>query len=152
MSKEKTSEKKELAKKEEAEPTPPRPRRRPSSMIEPYQPSEMMHNFDRIFDQFRREFESLLWPTDRLAQRMYSLIPRFQEDWPMVDLEDRGNDYCLTVEVPGFKKEDLEIEVEDQAVDVKGQPRRKAAKEPRATCARRGRWSRSIEESSCLKS
>ncbi len=42
------------------------------------------------------------------------------EELPLVDLEDRGRDFCLTVEVPGFKKEEIQIEVEDNAVDIRG--------------------------------
>jgi hypothetical protein len=40
---------------------------------------------------------------------------------PSVDLEDRGKDFHLTVDLPGFKKEDVEIEVTDDSLTVHAQ-------------------------------
>ena len=40
---------------------------------------------------------------------------------PYVDLEDRGKDFLLTAEMPGFKKEDLDIKVQDDSVEIKGE-------------------------------
>jgi HSP20 family protein len=37
-----------------------------------------------------------------------------------VDLEDRQKDYLLKADIPGFKKEDIEIEVQDNAVAITG--------------------------------
>jgi HSP20 family protein len=39
---------------------------------------------------------------------------------PTVDLEDREKDYLLKAEMPGFKKEDIEIEVQDDSVTISG--------------------------------
>jgi HSP20 family protein len=39
---------------------------------------------------------------------------------PLVDLEDRGEDYMLKAEMPGFKKEDIEIEVQEDSVEITG--------------------------------
>jgi HSP20 family protein len=39
---------------------------------------------------------------------------------PLIDLEDRGKEYALIAEIPGFKKEDVEIVVEDQAFEIRG--------------------------------
>jgi len=38
----------------------------------------------------------------------------------LVDLEDRGEDYMLKAEMPGFKKEDIEIEVQEDSVEITG--------------------------------
>jgi HSP20 family protein len=40
---------------------------------------------------------------------------------PAVDLEDRGKDFLLKAEMPGFKKEDIEIEVQDNSVVITGE-------------------------------
>ena len=37
---------------------------------------------------------------------------------PSVDLEDRGKEYRLTVDLPGFTKENVEIEVSDDSVVI----------------------------------
>ena len=38
----------------------------------------------------------------------------------MVDLKDDEKEYCLAAEMPGFKKEDIEIEVQDDAIAITG--------------------------------
>ena len=38
----------------------------------------------------------------------------------MIDLEDRGKDFVLKAEMPGFKKEEIEIEVQEDAVEITG--------------------------------
>ena len=38
----------------------------------------------------------------------------------MVDLEDRGKDFLLKAEMPGFKKEDVEIEVQEDSLEITG--------------------------------
>lgn len=40
---------------------------------------------------------------------------------PPVDLEDREKDYVLRAEMPGFKKDDIEIEVQDNSVAITGE-------------------------------
>lgn len=39
---------------------------------------------------------------------------------PKVDLEDREKDYILKAEMPGFKRDDIEIEVEENSVAITG--------------------------------
>ena len=124
MAKEKPDEK-AAGEAEKKEPVRARPKQRPPSMIEPYRPSAVWRDFDRVFESFRRDFEDILWPSRSVLDRAYSIVPIFREEWPNVDLEDRGTDFCLTVEVPGFKKEDIEIEVEDKAVEIRASTERK---------------------------
>ena len=37
-----------------------------------------------------------------------------------MDLEDRGEDYMLKAEMPGFKKDEIEIEVQENSVEITG--------------------------------
>lgn len=37
---------------------------------------------------------------------------------PSADIEDRGRDFCVTAELPGFNKEDVSIDVSDDSVVV----------------------------------
>jgi HSP20 family protein len=48
-----------------------------------------------------------------------SLVPEMRI--PAVDLEDREKDFILKVEMPGFKKEDIEIEVQDDSLTITGE-------------------------------
>jgi HSP20 family protein len=37
---------------------------------------------------------------------------------PQIDLEDRGKDYLLKTEMPGFRKEDINLEVTKDSVEI----------------------------------
>jgi HSP20 family protein len=78
-------------------------------------PQDLWRAFDDVFGRFRSDFEDLLFPSywDTL-----SLMPEMRV--PAVDLEDREKDYVLKAEMPGFKKEEIEIEVKDDSVEITG--------------------------------
>ena len=78
--------------------------------------SELWRAFDDIFENFRNDFEGLLFPSP--WPRPYMPIPEIRV--PLVDLEDREKDFVLKAEMPGFKKEDIEIEVQEDSVEITG--------------------------------
>ena len=72
--------------------------------------------FDQAFDLFRRDFEDLLFPAEDLM-----VFPEFPEiRTPAVDLEDNEKDFVLKAEMPGFKKNDIEINVQEDGVEISG--------------------------------
>lgn len=72
--------------------------------------------FDQVFDRFRSDFEDLLFPAEDLM-----VFPEFSEvRTPAVDLEDREKDFVLRAEMPGFKKDDIEINVQEDGVEILG--------------------------------
>jgi HSP20 family molecular chaperone IbpA len=79
-------------------------------------PSDLWRAFDDVFGRFRSDFEDLLFPS--YWDRAISLMPETRV--PTVDLEDRERDYVLKAEMPGFKKEDIEIEVQNNSVAITG--------------------------------
>jgi HSP20 family protein len=115
---------KETHTSEEKENIPVEAKAKTESAIESLSPFRFWREFDRAFDRFRRDFEELLWPSGRILERAYAMLPMTREQWPCVDIEDRGKDYRLTAELPGVKKEDVEVEVEDRAVEIKGRSSR----------------------------
>jgi HSP20 family protein len=78
--------------------------------------SDLWRAFDDIFDTFRQDFEDRLFPSP--INRLYPVVPETRV--PVVDLEDRGEDYMLKAEMPGFKKEEVEIEVQEDSVEITG--------------------------------
>ena len=78
--------------------------------------TDLWRAFDDIFDNFRQDFEDLLFPSP--WSRAYPIVPETRV--PLVDLEDRGKDYMLKAEMPGFKKEDIEIEVQEDSIEITG--------------------------------
>jgi len=85
-------------------------------VLAPATSSDIWQAFDDSFARFRDDFEDLLfpstWPT------VFSVIPETRV--PTIDLEDREKDYLLRAEMPGFKKEDIEIEAQDDSITISG--------------------------------
>ena len=76
-------------------------------------PSDLCNSFDNVFSQFRNDFEDLLFPSP-----WTSIFPITQTRTPLVDLEDQGKNFLLKAEMPGFKKEDIEIDVQEDSISV----------------------------------
>lgn len=95
------------------QPTRRLPRR--TGAITPYGVRDMWSDFDRMFDDFRDNFEAMLLPWAASAPSGSSFLTRT----PAVDLEDKGDEYVLTAEMPGFKKEDIDIQVSDDGIEIK---------------------------------
>ncbi|MEM3000480.1 MAG: Hsp20/alpha crystallin family protein [Candidatus Bathyarchaeia archaeon] len=112
--------KKEASALGEKESVPIIPKQRPPSMVEPYKFSELWIEFDRAFDRVRREFEALFGPLGRIWEREISMMQEFETRLPALDLEDRGDKYVLTADVPGFKSDEIEINVWDNSVELSG--------------------------------
>lgn len=118
--KKKTSEGEETKKTEVAvttkkAPATKEPKEKPTALA-PAGPLDLWRAFDDVFGRFRSDFEDLLFPS--YWDRELSLFPETRV--PLVDLEDREKDYVLKVEMPGFKKEDIEIEVQNDSIEITG--------------------------------
>jgi HSP20 family protein len=97
-------------------PASAKPRRKPSALA-PVAPLDVWRAFDDVFGRFRSDFEDLLFPS--YWDTALSLLPETRI--PAVDLEDREKDYVLRAEMPGFKKQDIEIEVQDDSITITGE-------------------------------
>jgi HSP20 family protein len=89
--------------------------------LAPYDYVDPWRDFDRTFERFRTDLDVPFW-----SMRPFSRIqfPRMFSTWetaPRVDLEDRGKDYLLTAELPGFKKEDIDLEITRDGVEIKAE-------------------------------
>jgi HSP20 family protein len=90
--------------------------REKSTALAPAAPLNLWKAFDDAFGRFRSDFEELLFPS--YWDRGLSLLPETRV--PAVDLEDHEKEYILKAEMPGFKKGDIEIEVQDDSVAITG--------------------------------
>jgi HSP20 family protein len=93
-----------------------KPQKKPA-VLAPTYPSDLYEAFDETFERFRNDFEDLLFPSTWAST--FSLMPETRV--PAMDLEDRGKDFLLKAEMPGFKKENIEIDVEDNFVAITGE-------------------------------
>ena len=107
----KIEKKREMVEKKEEEPQYPRET----------EPFRAIRDFDRIFDGFRRDMDRLFWDpfgTPAIAIRR-SITPAVYT--PRMNIQDKGDVYTLTAEMPGMNKENLEITVENNIVTIKAE-------------------------------
>jgi HSP20 family protein len=97
---------------------PAKPRKKPASMIEPHRETWM--DFDRAFERFRRDFQSILLPNEPALWRGLPSLAEMEINVPYVDLEDKGDSFVLTAEAPGFKKDEIDINVCGNSVEISG--------------------------------
>jgi len=85
--------------------------------IIPSVPTDLYEAFDDTFERFRKDFEDVLFPS--YWDKAMSLLPEMRV--PVVDLEDREKEFILKAEMPGFKKGDIEIDVQDNSLVITGE-------------------------------
>jgi HSP20 family protein len=113
---EEETKKTEVAVTKKKAPAAEKPKEKPTALT-PAAPKDLWRAFDDVFERFRSDFEDLLFPS--YWDRALSLFPETRV--PAVDLEDREKDYLLKAEMPGFKKEDIEIEVKEDSIEITGE-------------------------------
>ena len=119
MSKKEKSKEKDVSEKKKMI-TPAKPTKRPPSMIEPAQPSDVWMEFDRAFDRFKRDFERSLMPHERVLGHALPAMTDMETNIPYVDLEDKGDKFVLSAEAPGFTKDEIEINICGNSVEISG--------------------------------
>ena len=78
-------------------------------------------NLPNFFNDFMKPFDQFMAP----------LFPGFGSSlWtesdsrePVIDVEDRGDHYTMTAELPGFEKNDVEVQVTNNALELKAEKR-----------------------------
>ena len=93
-------------------------RKKPTSIVV-RRPVDLARDFDRLLERFRRDFEDILWPSERSTEQFLSRMPAVEIRVPQIDVEDRGKDFLLRAEMPGFKKEDIEVEATNNSVEIR---------------------------------
>ncbi|HMK93821.1 MAG TPA: Hsp20/alpha crystallin family protein [Candidatus Limnocylindrales bacterium] len=94
-------------------------KKKPEEMV----PYAVQNDFDRMIERFQRQLDDFWEMPPRLRRWMSTrpgalMMPFREMAMPNVDLEDRGKDFCVTVDLPGFKKEDVNIEVSEDSVMI----------------------------------
>lgn len=108
-------------------------------------PNAMQRDFDMMMERFQREFDDFWEMPPRLRQWMrappgFQMMPFKGVEMPRVDLEDRGKDFSVSAELPGFKKEDVNIEVGEDYVTIQAK-KTQADEETKKNYIRRERTS-----------
>lgn len=81
---------------------------------------EMDKFFESVFPRSLLRFGPWPWP---------EWTPRFESNLPAVDVIDRPDHVVVRAEVPGVKKEDLDVSVSDNLVTIRATTKREEKKE-----------------------
>ncbi|SHJ99894.1 heat shock protein Hsp20 [Malonomonas rubra DSM 5091] len=98
-----------------------------------------LRDVDEFFDR------ALSWP---LRRQIQGTLPTLDEEWaPRVDISETDNNFLIKAEIPGIKREDVKINIEDNVLTIHGERKEekeeKGRKFHRVEC-RYGSFSRSF--------
>ena len=91
-------------------------------------PAAIMRDLDNAFDEFRRDImHSLRWP----LLRRHTLLNWPDNYWPkmewarmrepLVDIRDNGKEIVVDAEMPGIPKENIDIQVSANSIEICGE-------------------------------
>lgn len=96
----------------------------------PARESELVRGFDSIFEEFRRSFDDLMAPVMPMRTFLPWSIETIPIRAPLIDVIDEGNQYTINTELPGFSKEDVDIQLNKDFMVLKAE--KKAEKEEKS--------------------
>lgn len=113
-------------KDEELEEVPVRTVKRSQSPADPV--THLHSEIDRLFSEAFRNFpsRSILtdWDNSRVWPELTSIALK-----PDLDIKESKNDYTITVEIPGVAREDVNIEINGNALTIRGEKRQEQKEE-----------------------
>jgi HSP20 family protein len=77
-------------------------------------PYDLWADMDRMFDDFRTQFDDLFWPVSQRSELLSDIMTRN----PPMDIADLGDKYEMHVEMPGIPKNDINIEVTPDSIEI----------------------------------
>lgn len=105
----------------------------PSRSLSPWSSRRGNSDLMSQFEDFMSEFDRGMVPSKGLFD--FS---------PAVDFEEKDNQYLVTVDLPGIKKEDIKIDLSDNILSISGERTRESKAEGRYTERSYGKFSRSF--------
>jgi HSP20 family protein len=112
------------------------------SQVVPFSTKGGLLSFDE-FDHFFDDFLSRRWP--RL--RDWSFPVEFEKGMPKVDILDHDKEIEVQAALPGVNKEDLEVTVTDQSINIRATTKKEEKKEDKRYFRReimRGEFQRTL--------
>ena len=82
------------------------------------------------FGDFMRPFEEFMKPF--FPTSMGSFWTEFGAKEPNIDIQDRGDHFVLTAELPGFDKKDVEVKVTDNTLELKAEKKSQSSDDKRS--------------------
>lgn len=88
--------------------------------VVPFSPLTIMEEMERMMENFA--------PTSWLRP-FHRELPVFSEALPQVDVIDREDEVIIKAALPGFKKDDVEVSINDHTVTIRGSSKSEEKKE-----------------------
>ena len=90
-----------------------------------------------VFEDLFRPFDEFFKP---LMQGTNSSVSELRGSrQPILDLQDRGDHYSVTAELPGFTKDEVEVKVDSNGIELKAEKEEKQGKSENGTYQRSSR-------------
>ena len=80
-------------------------------------PYDIWTDMDQLFDNFRTGFDDLFWPWSETSD----LTKYTQKRTPPMDVADLGDHYEMRLEMPGIPKDNVDIQVTQNGVEIKAE-------------------------------
>lgn len=90
-----------------------RPTEKKAEITERRPMMDLWSEMDQLFERFRSNFDRLFWETPSTM-----LSPLYETRTPTMDVADLGNRYEMTLEIPGISKDNIDIQVTPNAVEI----------------------------------
>lgn len=89
-----------------------------------WKPMDIMRSLDEEFEEFRRNIERSLWWPTRWGAPIWMRWPEI--DWaatrqPLMDIKDTGNELVIEAEMPGIPKENIDIQLTENSIEICGE-------------------------------
>lgn len=78
-------------------------------------PFDLWNEMDGLFENFRSSFDELFWPWE---QHDNQIAMTSRQRTPLTDLADHGNRYEMCLEMPGIPKDDINIEITPNKIEI----------------------------------
>lgn len=93
-----------------------------------WNPMEMMRRLDEEFENFRRDVERNVFGSSFMAKPRHFRwneiqFPEIKE--PLMDIKDTGKELVIEAEMPGIPKENIDIQVTENSIEVCGEIEKK---------------------------
>ena len=80
----------------------------------------LQNGIDSIFDEFRRSFDDLMQPFFPFTTDIEQAV-RLPIRYAPVDLVDNGDSYTVTAELPGFTKDQVNVQVDNEGLSIRAE-------------------------------